>query len=445
MAVPQTGRELRLAAATALVVGQVIAVGIFLTPGTIIRTLASPFAVLLLWTVMGGMAVCGALCYGALAARYPQAGGGYVYLREVYGPRVAFLYEWKCLLVMDPGITAALATGFAAYLAYLWPMGDVSLRLSAIGAIVVFAGLHVAGLRIGVRVLSTITALKIALVVGLTVAAWASPVASFAHFQPFVGRAAGAPPLLPAVAGAFVAAFFSFGGWWEVTRIAGEVRDPARTLPRALVLGLLLVTATYAAATMAFLAVVPPAEVAAGQAIVGQVGEAVLGAGGRRIVALVVIVCVLGSLGAMQMLAPRLYVAMARDGVFPASAAVLHPRWGTPARAIVLQASLASVLVALGTFDGIIAYFVFITVVFIAVTVASVFVLRRRDATFVVPGYPWTPSAFLALVAVLLVLLAVNAPRQALSGVLVVSAALPVYHYRRRRRDAAPFLEESLP
>ena len=114
MPTPALTRELTLPAAAALVVGQVIAVGIFLTPGTIIRTLASPLWVLLIWAVMGGMAICGALCYGALAARYPEAGGGYVYLREAYGPRVAFLYGWKCLLIMDPGITAALATGFAA-------------------------------------------------------------------------------------------------------------------------------------------------------------------------------------------------------------------------------------------------------------------------------------------------------------------------------------------
>lgn len=436
-------RQLRLPAATALVVGQVIAVGIFLTPGTILRTIASPLGVLVLWAVMGTMAVCGALCYGALAARYPQAGGGYVYLREVYGPRVAFLYGWKCLLVMDPGITAALAMGFAAYLAYVVPMSDLVMRATAIGAIATFAVLHVRGVGIGMRVLASLALLKILLVLGLTVAALVSPAASSAHFTPFAGRAAGAPPLLGAVAGAFVAAFFSFGGWWEVTRIAGEVRDPARTLPRALTLGLVIVTGAYAAATMAFLAVIPPGRVADGQAIVGQVGEAVLGDGGGRIVALIVIVCVLGSLGAMQMLAPRLYVAMARDGLFPAAAAAIHPRLGTPARAIGLQAGLASGLVAIGTFESIVAYFVFVTVAFLAATVAAVFVLRRRDTTFTVPGHPWTALVFLALVIVLLVLLGVSAPRQALLGGLVVGAALPVYHYYRRTRPiVSPLLKE---
>jgi APA family basic amino acid/polyamine antiporter len=290
-----------------------------------------------------------------------------------------------------------------------------------------------------------VAVLKIALVLALTAAAFLSPAASWSHFMPFVARAPGAPPLAGAVAGAFVAAFFSFGGWWEVTKIAGEVSDPARTLPRALVIGLVIVTAAYAAATMAFLAVVPVGRIAEGQAIVAQVGEAILGPGGGAVVASIVIVCVLGSLGAMQMVAPRLYLAMARDGLFPAAAAALHPRLRTPARAIAVQAALASLLVALGTFDSIVAYFVFITVVFIAATVAAVFVLRRRDAGLVVPGHPWTSMTFLGLVSVLLVLLAASNPLQAALGTAVVAAAFPVYHFLRARRRAAPLAEEPIP
>jgi APA family basic amino acid/polyamine antiporter len=430
-------RELNVPAATALVVGQVIAVGIFLTPGTIIRTLASPLGVLLVWAVLGGMAISGALCYGALAARYPQAGGGYVYLREAYGPRLAFLYGWKCLLIMDPGITAALAMGFASYAAYVIPVDGAGTRLMAIGAIGAFALVHVAGVKFGMRLITAVTLLKIGLVLALTIGALASAAGSWSHFVPFVERRAGAPPLFGALAGAFVSAFFSFGGWWEVTRMAGEVRDPSRTLPRALALGLVGVTLIYTAATMSFIYVIPIELVSDGQRFVAQVGEAILGPGGGRVVALIVIVCVLGSLGVMQMLAPRLYLAMAQDQVFPAAAAAVHPRFGTPARAIAIQAVLASLLVALGTFDTIVAYFVFITVVFIAATVGSVFVLRHRDPAFHVPGYPVTPVVFLALVAVLLTLLALNNPWQALLGLALVAAALPVFPLIQRATPAA--------
>ncbi|HTV00355.1 MAG TPA: amino acid permease [Luteitalea sp.] len=434
MSTPAAPRALTLPAATALVVGQVIAVGIFLTPGTIIRTLASPLWVLGLWAVMGGMAVCGALAYGALAARFPQAGGGYVYLREAYGPRVAFAYGWKCLLVMDPGITAALAAGFATYVAYLVPLTPFAVRLVAVAPIAAFALLHITGVRLGAGVLSTVAALKIVLVVGLTVAAFLSPAASLSHFTPFAARAAGSPPLAGALAGAFVAAFFSFGGWWEVTKIAGEVARPSWTLPRALVVGLVTVTLCYASATMAFLAVVPPGQIAAGDAVVAQVGDAIFGSGGGTVVALIVIVCVLGSLGGMQMVAPRLYVAMAEDGLFPSGAAASHPRFGTPARAIAIQAGLASLLVLLGSFDSIVAYFVFATVGFIAATVAGVFILQRRNPTLVVPGHPWTTMSFIALVFVLMGLLAVSQPVQATLGAAVVAAAWPVHAVMERRR-----------
>jgi APA family basic amino acid/polyamine antiporter len=421
-------RELTLTSAVALVIGQVIAVGIFLTPGTLIRTVGSPFWILVVWIIIGVMAVSGALCYGALAARYPHAGGGYVYLREVYGPRVAFLYGWKCLLIMDPGVTAALATGFASYVGYMVPLGGAARRGVAIAAIFALAVVHVVGVRPGARVLTALSGTKIALIVALILAALASRSGAWAHFTPFLARRVEEPPLIGALAGALVAAFFSFGGWWEVTKIAGEVRDAPHTLPRALWMGLVSVTVLYVAATLAFIYVIPIDDVRAGEAFVAQVGEAIFGPAGAIVVAGVIVVCVLGSLGTLLMVAPRLYFAMAQDGLFPAAAAAVSPRFGTPARAILIQAALASILVALGTFDTIVAYFVFITVAFIMLTVASVFTLQRRDPDFRVPANPWTPLVFLSVGALLLVLLALNSPFQAGLGLAIVAAGVPVYH-----------------
>jgi APA family basic amino acid/polyamine antiporter len=420
-------RELTLRAAVGLVVGQVIAVGIFLTPGTIIRTLASPAWVLAVWALLGGMALCGALCYGALAARYPHAGGGYVYLREAYGPRVAFLYGWKCFLVMDPGITAALGVGFASYVSYIVPLGPGALRALGVSAILAFAAVHMLGVRPGTRVMAAVVALKLGLVAALVALAFTSPAGRWEHFLPFFERRPGAPALAAALAGALVAAFFSFGGWWEITKLAGEVRDPARTMPRALRLGLAGVTLVYVAITMAIIYVVPIEDVGPGEAFVAQVGAVLLGRWGGTAVAIVVVVSVLASLGAMLMMAPRLYFAMARDRVFPAAAAVLHQRFHTPVRAIGAQAVLASVLVAIGSFETIVAYFIFVSVAFIALTVASVFILRRRDRSLAVPGYPWPAAIFLVMVAGLLVLLALNNPVQAGLGVAIVALGLPAY------------------
>ena len=431
MAARTLTRELTLPAATALVVGQVIAVGIFLTPGSMIHALASPLWVLVAWGLIGGMAMCGAVCYGALAARYPQAGGGYVYLREAYGRRVAFLYGWKCFLIMDPGITAALATGLATYIAYIVPLGGGAQRLVAIGAIVALALVHVVGVRPGTRLLTGLAVLKLTLIAGLLVLAAASRSGDWRHFVPFASRPPVAPPFGPAVVGALIGAFFSFGGWWEVTKIAGEVRDPSRTMPRALLMGLAVVTLVYILTTLAFIYVIPIAAIGSGDAFVAQVGAVLMGRLGGVTVAGIVAVCVMGSLAAVLMLGPRVYFAMAQDGVFPAAAAAVHPRFGTPARAIAAQAVLASILVALGTFETIVAYFIFITVVFIALTVGAVFVLGRSDPSFKVPGHPWTPLTFLTMVAGLLGLLALNNPLQAMLGVALVAAGVPVYHLTR--------------
>ena len=431
-------RELTVRSAAAIVVGQVIAVGIFLTPGTIIRTLASPFWVLVMWALIGGMALCGALCYGALAARYPEAGGGYVYLREAFGPQLAFLYGWKCFLIMDPGITAALAWGIASYVNVIVPLGAVALRLVAVSAIAALAAVHIVGIRPGARLLGTLAMLKLVLIGGLVCAAFASTAGDWQHFRPFVARHAGAPPFGPALAGAFVAAFFSFGGWWEVTKIAGEVRDPTRSMPRALRRGLAIVTLVYVTATLAFMYVIPIEQVGAGEAFVAQVGTVLLGPSGGAAVAGIVVACVLGSLGAMLMLAPRVYFAMARDGLFPAAAAAIHPRFGTPARAIGIQALLASALVLLGTFDSIVAYFIFITVAFIGLTVAATFVLRRRDPGFHVPGHPWPAVIFLCMVGGLLGLLVLNNPLQAMLGVCIVALGVPVFLARGRAPAAPP-------
>jgi basic amino acid/polyamine antiporter, APA family len=436
-------RRLTLAPAVGLIVGQVIGVGIFLTPGAMLRTLASPAWVLAVWIVMGTMAICGALCFGALAARFPLAGGGYVYLREAYGPRVAFLYGWKCLLIMDPGITAALATGAAAYAGYLVPLDPVATRAVAIGTIVLFATIHVLGVGPGTRVLMLLTVLKIASIAGLVVLALAATADGWQHFVPFVSRRDGAAPLAAALAGAYVGAFFSYGGWWEMAKLAGEIRDPERTLPKALWIGLAAVTLSYILATVAFIYAVPIEQIGEGNAFVAQLGGVLLGPAGGGAIAGVVLICVLGSLGATLMFAPRLYFAMAQDGVFPAGASALHPRFGTPARAIAVQTVLASVLVLLGTFDTIVAYFVFVTVLFLALTVASVFVLRRRDPAFAVPGHPWTAIIFLVTVGVLLALLALNNPLQAGLGVAIVVLGLPAYRFTGRVAPAAARLKES--
>ena len=439
-------RQIGIRTAAALVVGEVIAVGIFLTPAGMAKDLGSPMWLLIVWLVMGAMALCGALCYGELAARYPEAGGGYVYLREAYGPAVAFMYGWMAFLVMDPGLTALLGVGLATYAGYGLKLSPAGIKAVAVATIIIVALINIRGVKLGAGFVRALTFLKLGLLAFIFLWGVGFQLGDWSNFTPFVARRANSAQLIGALAGGFVGAFFSFAGWWDLGKLAGEVKNPGRTLPLALVYGVVIITIVYILTSFAFVYLVPLDQVTSGETFAAQAGEVLFGRAGGLIFSLVVVVAVLGSLAAVVMSAPRVYFAMARDGVFFPSVAALHKRFETPALAIALQAVLASVLVVAGSFNEILSYFVFVVVVFIALTVAALFKFRREESDsvrYLTPGYPVTPAVFLTMIVFILVLLGGNNPKQAFLGVVVVAWGLPVYLlvFRKKRLGAAGRVE----
>ena len=438
-------RQIGLVTATALVVGEVVGAGIFLTPADMTKPVGSPFLVLVVWLVAGVMALCGAFCFGELAARRPKAGGPYVYLHDAFHPSLAFLYGWMGLLVLDPGLTAALATGAAFYAAYALGLAAAQQKFLAVALVVAVAFVNVRGLKLGGDVVRWLTFVKVALLLFIVVWGFGAGRGDYSNFKPFFAQREGSLPLTAALAGAFVNAFFSFGGWWDLSKLGEEVREPSRNLPRAYTYGLLVVVALYVLTSAAFVYLVPAERVAAGNAFAAQAGEVLFGPLGGTALACGALVVIVGSLLAFTMSVPRVYFAMARDRLFLHWAARLHPRYGSPARAIVIQTVLASALVVLGNFGDIIAYFLFAVVLFIGLTVAALFVLRREgDAGgFRVPLYPLPPLIYLLLTVLLLVLLASARPLYALTGLAVVAAGLPVYYFVFRRAGREPEVKES--
>jgi APA family basic amino acid/polyamine antiporter len=436
----QLKRQIGLHTATALIVGEIIAVGIFLTPPGMAKSLGSPVWLLVVWLVMAALSLCGALCYGELAVRFPEAGGGYAYLREAYGPALAFLYGWMALLVMDPGLTAAIATGAASYVGYGLHLSARGNKLVAIVAIITLALVNIRGVRPAAWFVRWLTVLKVGFLGFIVLWAFGFQMGHWSNFVPLVAQRPGSKPRIEALAGGVVGSFFSFAGWWDVSKVAGEVRNPSRTMPRAFVYGILIVALVYILTSAAFVYLIPMEQVANGQAFAAQVGEVLFGQTGAQVFAAFVIVAVLGSLSAIIMSAPRVYFAMARDGLFFPAAAAIHPRFNTPARCIALQAVLASLLVLTGTFEEIISYFFFVVLVFIALTVFGIFVLRRRQSgvpEYSTPGYPVTPIVFLLLVLLMLILLGSGQPKQSFLGVGVVALGVPVYYllFRGRKRS----------
>jgi APA family basic amino acid/polyamine antiporter len=309
--------------------------------------------------------------------------------------------------------------------------------------------LNIFSIRVSAGFLRWVTWLKLGLLGFLTVWAVVFRLGSWSNFVPFVAQRHGSMPLAPALGVGLVGAFFSFAGWWDVGKIAGEVRDPGRNLPRALLFGVLAVTAVYIVVSAVFLYLVPLEKVTSDQTFVAQAGEVLFGPTGGVVFAAIVIICLLGSLAALIMFAPRVYYAMASDGLFLKAVARTHPRFGTPANAIAIQGCIASLLVFAGSFEQIISYALFIVILFLGITVAGLFVLRpwqqAGESVILTPGYPLTPLAFLTLVALMLILVAARTPRAALLGVVVVLAGLPVYEVFQSRKAGAPVVGEPKP
>ena len=425
-------RSIGLGTAVAVIAGEVVGIGIFLTPARMIKTLGSPMLVLAVWLAMGATAFCGALCYGELAARFPEAGGGYVYLREAYGRGFAFLYGWNCLLVMDPGLSAALASGLAAYLVALVPA--LPAKGVAIAAILCAAVANSLGLRLAGGLARVLTVAKIGLLALIVLWGFGARLGDASRLFSSTHQAASGS-LVGALAGAVIGAFFSFGGWWDVGKLAGEIREPQRTLPRALAWGVALVTATYIATSAVFSYLVPLEQAGNDETFVAQAGAVLFGSRGSEVLSAIVILCVATSLLAFTAAAPRVYYAMSRDGIGVGALGQLNARTGAPVRAIAVQAALACVLVALARFDQILGYFIFVTVALLACSVAGLFKLRRRGGpapTYRTPAFPATAFAFLGMTVVVLALLAAGTPVQSALGVAVTLLGIPVYAWLQK-------------
>ncbi len=388
----QLKRQFGLWTAVALIIGQVIAVGIFLTPAGMAKSVGSPFWLLVIWIVMGAMTLSGALCYGELAARFPEAGGSYVYLREIYGKVAAFLYGWMVLLVLDPGLTAIFGVGLASYIEYITELSPFGKQITAIALVVVVGLINIFGARVGANFLKVLTVLKIGTLLFIILYGFFGGFGDWSNFQPFF---AVPDDVLGAFAGGIVGAFFAFAGWWEVTRIAGEIENPERNLPKALIIGVIAITIIYILTSTVFFYLVPVSAVTNDETFAAQAGEALFGKIGGIVFASIVIISVLGTLVAYLMVSPRVYYAMAKDDLFFKSFGEPHPRFGTPHRATIIQIFLACVLILAGNFEQILSYFFFVVVLFIALVVAGIFKIHKREfGGYKTIFYPLTPLFF---------------------------------------------------
>jgi APA family basic amino acid/polyamine antiporter len=441
----QQQRQLGLAAAIAVVTGEAIALGIFLTPAAMAKSLGSPLLLGLVWLGVALMAMCGALSYSALAIRFPESGGEYVYLRAGYGEQVAFLYGWMSSIVMYPGVAAALAVGAAPYVAQLLPPGtshgtpgQAGLALVPALLLCLFGVINLIGTRFSAAIMSFVNGFKLLILFALVGWAVVSGHAHMANLVPFTIRRPGSDALFPAIAGGVMSAFFSFGGWWEASKIAGEIRNPKRTLPLAFVGGVTLVTVIYLLISASFLAVLPLDQVTSNTAFVAQFGGVLFGTAGARVLSACVLVCVCGGIAAITMAAPRVCYAMAQTGAFFPVFGRLHPRFGTPANAVLLQTGLALAVLLLGAFDRVLSYIIFSAVIFLALAASTLFRLREPVKGW---WFPLAPISFVVLSTLVAFLILMHDPVPALIGVVIVLCGIPFRKFLLPRQEAISLVQ----
>ncbi len=446
--------------ATLLTIGSIVGTGIFLTGSQIAAAVPHAGLIVLVWIVGGLFTLAGALTLAELGAAFPFAGGLYHYLKEAYGPLLGFLYGWLAFLVNMSGGIAAVAVGFGIYLGRMLPWfasehelfavplgtGNFTVngaQVAAVLAIVFLTGVNHFGLGPGAGANGLVTLIKVAAIVGFAVAGFCvMPHAAPHFFAPLrdavpASSTSTAPALLLGFVAAMIAVLWAYDGSTGLTASAGELRRPARDLPIGLGLGVLIVVIMYVAMNVMYLRAMPLAEMAASEQIGTDAVTILLGPRAGNLLTLAVVVSSFGCLASTILYSSRIYVPMARDGLFFRAAGYVHPRWRTPVGGLWMQSAWAIVLTLSGGYEQLFTYSVFGSLLILLAAGSAVFVLRRRrpdlPRPYRVPGYPFVPIVFLASVVLMTLATLRASPRESLSGLLLVVLGLPAYAFWRRK------------
>ena len=430
-------RRLGLFDATMLVMGGIIGSGIFVTPAEVARHVTTPLLIVGVWILGGIIALFASFVYAELAARRPEVGGQYAYLRDAYGPMPAFLYGWALLLVIQSGGMAAVAITFARYLSDLvqLPLDDNAL---AVGVLAVLTLINCLGVKSGSNVQSGLMVLKILAILALVFAGLLFAPAA-------IVQSASARPAsmstLAAIGAAMTPVMFSYGGWQTSSFVAGEMRNPQRDLARGLLLGVAGVVLLYTAVAYVCVHALGPAGLASSRTPATDVMRLAVGSRGATFIALGIAISALGFLSQGMLTAPRVYFAMAEDGVFFRGVAQVSAKTRVPVVAIVLQGAAAAIIALSGTFGQILNYVVSVDFIFFGLTGAALFVFRRRDPDqlvfFKTPGHPFTTGIYVLACWAVVVATVANNPVNAMIGYAILAAGIPACLYWQGKNRAA--------
>ena len=422
-----------------LTLGTVIGSGIFLVPGVVLKQTDGRLGLaLLVWVVGGVLSFLGALTYAELGASRPEAGGLYTYIRDAFGPLPAFLYGWTSFLVIASGSVATLAVAFASYLGQLVPLSPPVAKAVALGMIVVIAAVNIRGTRESASMENVATAMKVGALLLMSIALISA--GKGWHGVGPVWPDAWSGSVFIAAGTAMIGVLWAYEGWQYVTFSAGETRDPQRVFPRAIAVATFALVLLYIVANVGYIAALGPAAAAKSDHVAADAMGAILGSASGKLLSALVLISIFSATNGLMLTAPRLYFAMARDGVFFKQLARVSERRGTPVAAIVSLAVWSAVLALSGTFEQLLTYVVFAGWIFYGLGALAVFPLRKgvaaADRPYSTPGYPVTPLLFAASAAMLVLNTMRERPTQAFAGLGVVLLGTPVFYLWRARSGA---------
>ena len=437
-------KELTLYGLTMIAIGSCVGSGIFLTPSQIAGHLPSPLLILLVWALGGIITLTGALTFAELGAMFPQAGGVYVYLKEGYGDLFGFLYGWAYLLVINSGALAALNIAFAYYLGFIIPLGDTGIKVVAVSAIIILTTINILRVKAGEIFSNIFTGLKLIGIAGIIAVGLFMGNPELMSYQ--TGQAVSSGNIFVAFGLALIGVLWSYGGWQHASFVAGEARDAQKTVPRAMVLGALIVAFVYLLTNLAYLFLLPLPEIVGSESLAADAVSTVIPFGGN-LIAVIIAISVVGTAGIYTLSAPRIYYAMADDGLFFKKLAWVHPRFRTPVNAILTQSIWAIILLLFwGTFEDVITYVVFIDWIFFALAAFAIFILRRtrKDVprTYRTLGYPFTPALFIIITSFFVVNTLIEKPKQAWAGLIFMAIGLLSFIYFKESRKRNRFLNK---
>jgi APA family basic amino acid/polyamine antiporter len=425
----QLYRAIGLPQATAMVVGTIIGASIFVQPSEITGQVNSVKGVILVWLISGLLTFFGALVCAEMASIFTQSGGVYVYLKEAFYPSVGFLWGWAMFWSVHSGIIAAIAVIFSRYVSYFFPMNDAMIRVVSIAIIILLSAINYLGVKQGSTLQTLFTLGKIIAIVFIIVAGFVLGSRVPEHFA--TGTIAPSDFSLSNFFLALVAGLFAFGGWHMVTYNSEETKNPRKTIPRALMLGTLIVTLCYIALNAVYMYILPLDSVESSSRIAADAADTLVGFGGGAFMSALVIFSTFGALSGIILCGPRVYYAMARDGMLFRWVGDIHLHYRTPHKAIILQAAWSSVLVATGTYRALFTRVIYTEWIFFGLMAIGLFVLRKKPGIvrgYRVWGYPVVPALFIIASYAIVVNQILSDPKESLFGLSLVLIGLPVYH-----------------